>query len=73
MLNSNNYFVWPTLLESELDNLGCHGITTGDPTKMSAEMERKSYHLLIRYLNEGMLGFVADVLKPEEKGKGSIC
>ncbi|KAI7949061.1 hypothetical protein MJO28_007882 [Puccinia striiformis f. sp. tritici] len=59
-------------MESELDNIGCIGVTNkeADP---SSEEERKGYHLNVRYLSEEVLGYLSNVIRPKEKGKGYVA
>ncbi|KAI8447895.1 hypothetical protein BY996DRAFT_6565121 [Phakopsora pachyrhizi] len=73
LLNNNNYHVWSTLMESEFDNIGCVEITTESGVDISTEIEKKGYHLIVRYLSEEVLGYLANVIKTEDKGKGSIA
>jgi hypothetical protein len=73
LLNNNNYHVWLTLMESELDNIGCIDITTGGASNVSPEKEKKGYHLIVRYLSKEVLGYLANVIKTEEKGTGSVA
>ncbi|CAH7674180.1 hypothetical protein BY996DRAFT_6607258 [Phakopsora pachyrhizi] len=73
LLNNNNYHVWSTLMESEFDNIGCIEITTESGVDISTEKEKKGNHLIVRYLSEEVLGYLANVIKTEEKGKGSIA
>ena len=61
-LNLKNYQTCSTLIKSELDNIGCLKITTGQAEEA---MERKSYHLIIRYLSEEVLGYLSSILKTE--------
>ncbi|KAI7951288.1 hypothetical protein MJO28_006972 [Puccinia striiformis f. sp. tritici] len=56
LLNNNNYHVWSTLMESELDNIGCIQVTNNKGDDTTPEMEKKGYHLIVRYLNEQVLG-----------------
>jgi hypothetical protein len=73
LLNNNNYHVWLTLMESELDNIGCIDITTSGASDVSPEKEKKGYHLIVWYLSEEILGYLANVIKTEEKGTGSVA
>ncbi|KAI7940277.1 hypothetical protein MJO28_013929 [Puccinia striiformis f. sp. tritici] len=73
LLNNSNYHVWSTLMESELDNIGCLEVTSEVADELSPEKERKGYHLIVRYLSEDVLGYLSNVIKTDEKGKGSVA
>ena len=73
LLNFHNFFVWLTLIKSELDNIGCVDVVGDNPTKLTPEKERKGYHLIVRYLSKEVLGYFSSVLKPEDEGKASVA
>ncbi|KAI7934982.1 hypothetical protein MJO29_016245 [Puccinia striiformis f. sp. tritici] len=73
LLNNNNYHVWSTLVESKLDNIGCIDVTTEGASNLSLEKEKKGYHLMVCYLSKELLGYLSNVIKPDEKGKGSVA
>jgi len=60
-------------VESELDNIGCIDVTVDGANNVAPEKEKKAYHLIVRYLSEEVLGYLSNVIKTDEKGKGSIA
>ena len=71
LLNLKNYHTWATLVKSELNNINCSEVVGTDLTKLMPEKEKKGYHLIIRYLGKEALGLLSNLLKPEDKGRGS--
>ena len=72
VLNSQNYNAWAVLMDSELDNICCGEIMDADDTLISSEVEKKSYHLILRHLDENHVTWVADTLREDERRRGSI-
>ncbi|KAI8451975.1 hypothetical protein BY996DRAFT_6584298 [Phakopsora pachyrhizi] len=61
------------LIRSELDNIRCVEITTESGVDISTEIEKKGYHFIVRYLSEEVLGYLANFIKTEDKGKRKHC
>jgi hypothetical protein len=73
LLNNSNYHVWSTLSESELDNIGCIDVTIDRASDILPGKEKKGYHLIVCYSSKEVLGYLANVIKTEEKGTGSVA
>ncbi|MBW0564197.1 hypothetical protein O181_103912 [Austropuccinia psidii MF-1] len=73
LLNSENYFTWVTMMESELDNIGELDLileTDHQAREIQETLNRKAYNLIIRYLNEDNLSFVSSMLDQTNKRNG---
>ncbi|MBW0540041.1 hypothetical protein O181_079756 [Austropuccinia psidii MF-1] len=75
LLNSENYFTWVIMMESELDNIGALDLILGtdqQSQQIQESLNRKAYNLIICYLNEDNLSFVSSILNPNQKQDGQI-
>ncbi|MBW0526079.1 hypothetical protein O181_065794 [Austropuccinia psidii MF-1] len=75
LLNSESYFTWVIMMESELHNIGALGLILGTDQKsqqIQVSLNRKAYNLIIRYLKEDNLSFVSSMLNPNQKQDGQI-
>ncbi|MBW0524723.1 hypothetical protein O181_064438, partial [Austropuccinia psidii MF-1] len=68
LLNSENYFTWVTMMESELDNIGVLDLIL--ETDHQETLNHKAYSLIIRYLNEDNLSFASSMLDQTNKRNG---